>query len=374
MQEKNTLPNLGNGNTIIFGCIVGSHAYGTNVEGSDVDKKWVFVQNPTDLFINGYRPQIELSKDEVAFELSRFIELLKKANPTVLELLFSPEDCILYKHPVFDKLLNLRKGFLTKQCRYSFGGYAVSQIEKARGLDKKMNWEKERTDRKSVLDFCYFIMDELDPRLGKKFQSTSVTELFTQSQIKGMGLSAVPHTKGLFNVFWDSRYKFKGVTQGEDSNDISLSEIPKDANNIGLLFFNKEAYQMHCKDYREYQEWLAKRNTQRYVDIENHGQQIDGKNMLHCVRLIDTALDIAEFGELIIRRPNADFLKEIRHGKHDLNKILEYAERRISEMDNAFKHSKLPESYQDEAYCKLTNFQIRQAIAAEVKAKSDIPY
>lgn len=374
MQEKNTLPNLGNGNTIIFGCIVGSHAYGTNVEGSDVDKKWVFVQNPTDLFINGYRPQIELSKDEVAFELSRFIELLKKANPTVLELLFSPEDCILYKHPVFDKLLNLRKGFLTKQCRYSFGGYAVSQIEKARGLDKKMNWEKERTDRKSVLDFCYFIMDELDPRLGKKFQSTSVTELFTQSQIKGMGLSAVPHTKGLFNVFWDSRYKFKGVTQGEDSNDISLSEIPKDANNIGLLFFNKEAYQMHCKDYREYQEWLAKRNTQRYVDIENHGQQIDGKNMLHCVRLIDTALDIAEFGELIIRRPNADFLKEIRHGKHDLNKILEYAERRISEMDNAFKHSKLPESYQDEAYCKLTNFQIRQAVAAEVKAKSDIPY
>src|SRR5688572_20255413 len=103
MQAKNTLPKLGNGNTIIFGCIVGSHAYGTNVEGSDIDKKWVYVQSPVDLFINGYKPQIEISKDEVAFELSRFLELAKKANPTILELLYSPEDCVLYRHPAWSK-------------------------------------------------------------------------------------------------------------------------------------------------------------------------------------------------------------------------------------------------------------------------------
>src|SRR5688572_28602961 len=146
------LPDLGNGNTIIFGCIVGSHAYGTNVEGSDIDKKWVYVQSADDFFINGARPQINISKDEVAYELSRFIELAEKANPTILEVLFSPEDMILYKHKVFDMLIRQRKGFLTKKCKYSFGGYAISQIEKARGFDKKMNWEKDKIERKSVLD------------------------------------------------------------------------------------------------------------------------------------------------------------------------------------------------------------------------------
>lgn len=368
MQAKTTLPNLGNGNTIIFGCIVGSHAYGTNVEGSDVDRKWVYVQSAEDLFINGYKPQIEISKDEVAFELSRFLELCQKANPTILELLFSPNDCILYKHVAFDRILSIRKEFLTKQCRFSFGGYAVSQIEKARGLDKKINWEKEKIDRKSILDFCYFITDNIDSSIGAKFQSYPIKSQFDSSQIRTMGLSAIPHTRDVYNLFWDARYtkQFKGVVQDEEnSNDISFSDVPRDANCVGLMFFNKDAYSIHCKEYKEYQEWLKHRNTQRYVDIANHGQQIDGKNMLHCVRLIDTALDIAEFGELLVRRDNATFLKEIRHGKHNLEEILEYGQKRIEAMDKAFEHSKLPVKFKAENYVKLTNYNIRKQIQYE---------
>jgi hypothetical protein len=371
MQEKTILPNIGNKGTIIFGCIVGSHAYGTNVEGSDVDKKWIYVQNHIDLFINGYRPEITISKDEVIFELSRFIELLQKANPTVLELLYSPQDCILYKHASFDKLLSLKKSFLTKACKYSFGGYAVSQIEKAKGLDKKMNWEKERTERKSVLDFCYWISDAVDPKLGAKFQSHPIGKHFPLRQIAVMGLSAIPHTRDLYNLFWDARFKFKGVVQDEDtSNDVSLSDVPLDTNCIGMLYFNKDAYQIHCKEYRQYQTWLSERNTQRYVDIANHGQQIDGKNMLHCLRLIDVALDIAQFGELLVRRPNADYLREIRLGKHDLDTILNQARSRISEMDAAFQNTNLPDKFKEEGLVKLTNFQIRQQIDFEFRAKN----
>lgn len=375
MLAKNTLPKLNNGNQIIFGSVVGSHAYGTNVEGSDIDKKWVYVQSATDLFINGYRPQIEFSKDEVAFELSRFLELARKANPTILELLFSPDDCVIYKHPTYHKVLTLKKKFLTKVCRFSFGGYAVSQIEKAYGLDKKMNWEKERIERKSILDFCYWVNYAIDPKLNAHFQSHLIKEHFGSSQIKGMGLSAIPHTRGLYNLFWDARYKFKGVVQDEEtSNDISLSDVPKDANNLGMLYFNKDAYQAHCKDYKEYTEWLKNRNTQRYVDVAGHGQMIDGKNLLHCVRLIDTALDIAEWGDLIVRRPNAEFLKEIRHGKHDLHRIIEYAQTRIEQMDKAFADSVLPAQFTDEAMLKLINFQIRTQIEYENKTKTEPSY
>lgn len=369
MPEKNSLPNIGRQNTIIFGCIVGSHAYGTNVEGSDVDKKWVYVQSAESFFIDGYKPQIEISKDEVAYELSRFLELAEKANPTILELLFSPEDMILYKHSAFDQIIRMRKSFLTKACKYSFGGYAISQIEKAKGLDKKMNWEKEKTERKGVLDFCYFLDYGVD-NYESKYVSSPILNRFTTSQIKMMGLSAIPHVKDLYNAFHDAKYTFKGIVQDEEnSNDISLSDIPKDAFHIGAIYFNKDGYQQHCKAYKEYQTWLKYRNTQRYVDIENHGQKIDGKNMLHCIRLIETATDIAEYGELIVRRNNADFLKEIRHGKVDLESILEYAAHKIKEINTLFEHSNLPDKFNEKAYLRSLNATIRRLLSVSQKTE-----
>jgi predicted nucleotidyltransferase len=86
---------------IIFKAIVGSHSYGTNVEGSDIDFKGVYIQTPKSVLYDGYVPQIEVGKDETYYEVRRFLELCETANPTVLELLYSPEDCIIYEHPVF---------------------------------------------------------------------------------------------------------------------------------------------------------------------------------------------------------------------------------------------------------------------------------
>jgi hypothetical protein len=372
MLEAISLPKLTNGNKIIFGAVVGSHAYGTNVEGSDVDKKWIYVQSATDFHMNGFQPSVKISKDEEIIELTRFLELARKANPTMLELLFTPSDCVIYKHPAFDKVLNLRRYFVTKQCRYSFGGYAIDQIEKARGLEKLMNWEKERTVRKAVLDFCYYIDHEVDPKEGAKFQSVPLADLFTLAQIKGMGLSSIPHTKNLYNLFWDAKYTklFKGVVQDpENSNDISLSDVPKDAHCIGMLFFNKEAWQRHCKDHLQYQTWLKERNTQRYIDVNEHGQQIDGKNLLHCIRLIDTAIEIAKSGEVVVRRPNAEFLKDIRRGKHNLNSILRYAEVKLKRLKALYDASHLPDKFDNDSYIKLANYQVRKIIAQEAEAK-----
>ena len=75
----------------------------------------------------------------------------------MLELLYSPEDCIIETSPQFQLIRDNRDKFLTKKCLKSFGGYAVAQIKKAEGLDKKMNWEKDKVTRKDLLDFCYVI-------------------------------------------------------------------------------------------------------------------------------------------------------------------------------------------------------------------------
>jgi hypothetical protein len=43
-----------------------------------------------------------------------------------------------------------------------------------------------------------------------------------------------------------------------------------------IVIYNKDGYSQHCKDYKEYQEWIEKRND-RYVEVQGHGQRIDGK-------------------------------------------------------------------------------------------------
>jgi hypothetical protein len=77
---------------------------------------------------------------------------------------------------------------------------------------------------------------------------------------------------------------FKGIVL-DDSNAVRLSVVPKDMLASAIVYYNKDSYSMHCKDYKEYQTWLETRNTQRYVDIQGHHQQIDGKNLLHCRRI-----------------------------------------------------------------------------------------
>ena len=93
----------------------------------------------------------------MGYEIRRFLELLRTGNPTVLELLNSPEDCLLVKHPAFDILLNKKDKFVTKACENSFYGYAKQQRQKAEGLEKLQNWEVNRVTKKTPLDFCYVV-------------------------------------------------------------------------------------------------------------------------------------------------------------------------------------------------------------------------
>lgn len=79
------------------------------------------------------------------------MELLLKNNPNIIEILATPDDCILYKHPLMDQLR--LEDFISNLCKDSFAGYAMTQIKKARGLKKKIVNPMAK-ERKSLLDFC----------------------------------------------------------------------------------------------------------------------------------------------------------------------------------------------------------------------------
>ena len=338
----------------------GSHAYGTNIETSDTDYAGVFIQSQNDILGNTYKEQInDDNNDIVIYEIRRFLELLGSNNPTVLELLNTPEDCVVYKDPIFDMVLENRDNFITKVCAKSFGGYAKQQISKAKGQDKKQNWEKDKVSRKTPLDFCY---------IYDKNKSTPLVEWLN---FRGMrqelcGLSKIPHCKDLYALYYDRSIgiiaKFKGIAF-EDSNEIRLSSIDKEFEGSfnGYVSYNKDGYSQHCKDYLSYQEWLKNRNESRWVDVESHGQKIDGKNMMHCKRLMEMAKEIGEGKGIIVRRPNAEELIAIRKGEVDLQTLINKVEEEIKEVDAIFEESNLPEKI-DENFINNLIINIRKQI------------
>lgn len=344
----------------IFECIIGSTAYGTNLPTSDVDIKGVYRQPNSDILGLKYQEQRNIDKDTTFYEVRRFIDLLGSANPTVLEMLFVDGRFIKHIDPSFQIIRDQRYKFLTKNCANSFGGYAVAQIKKAKGLNKKMNWEKERIERKGILDFCTVFL----PTSGN---TTVLNDWLSKKGFKHeyIGLTKLDKMPGCYGMYYDSNAAFRSKVAdyqddnylgerllplgyrgiaGEDSNDVRLSSIPKNEICVGIMYFNKDAYSIHCKEYREYVGWLENRNESRYVDTMTAGQQIDSKNIMHCVRLIDCALEIAETGNLTVFRPNAAELLKIRKGECDLNEIIEQCEKKIAKMDELFKQSNLPDT------------------------------
>lgn len=355
---------------ILFETIVGSQAYGTQTPTSDIDKKFVYILPQDYILGTGYVEQINVNKDYVGWEIRRFLELMASNNPTVIELLNSPEDCVVSKHPLFDIIIKHKDDFITKVCKDSFGGYARQQIKTAKGLDKKQNWEKDKVTRKDVLDFVYVIE-------GEKSIPWKVWNEHRDYDEKFCGVTNVPNARDVYAVFYDLKAHFcfseleseedrkhnkkilkdkgeavglgyKGLVKiGEgsnlaESNQLRLSSIPKGEIPICNIIYNKDGYSMHCKDYKEYQEWLENRNEARYVETQEHGQRIDGKNMMHCMRLIRMAQEIGAGKGIIVRRPDAEELLSIRRGEVDLSKLIEMADQAIEEMDSIFDNSDLP--------------------------------
>ena len=128
-----TIDFLKQHNLILFECVSGSRAYGLATENSDTDIRGVFYL-PKDLFYGlEYIPQVSNeTNDIVYYELGRFIELLSKNNPNILEMLATPEKHILVKHQLMKEIK--MEDFLSKLIKDTFVGYAFSQIKKADNL------------------------------------------------------------------------------------------------------------------------------------------------------------------------------------------------------------------------------------------------
>lgn len=333
-----TIQELKTKNLILFEVISGSKSFGLNTPTSDTDIKGVYYLPKEAFFGLEYIPQISNeTNDEVYYEIGRFIELLLKNNPNILEILATPEDCILYKHPIMN-LLQI-EDFLSKLSKDSFAGYAITQIKKARGLKKKIVNPIPK-ERKSLLDFCYVFGVNNE-------ESISLEKWLNKQDYKqeNCGLMKVSNAKGIFALFYDKNKNlgYKGIIKNKASNEVSLSSVPKEEKQIAYLSCNLEGYSMYCKEYAEYWDWIAKRNEDRYNTNQKHGKQYDSKNMMHTIRLLQSAKQIITTGKLNIRVTNREELLAIKAGAMDYDDLLEIADHLIETIEMEYEKCNLPE-------------------------------
>lgn len=354
-----TLEQLYADQLILLEAVSGSRAYGTDTPESDTDIRGVFVLPQDMLYGMEYVPQVaNPSNDIVFYEVGRFIELLLKNNPTVLELLGMPESSILQRHPLMDEIPT--QGVLSKLCKDTFAGYARAQIRKAHGLNKKILNEMDER-RKGILEFCWVV----EGQGSVAVESWLATRGWSQEDC---GLVNIPHMREVYALFHggpNARQKlgFKGVAQKETSNNISLSSVPKDLAPVAVMAFNKDGYTRYCKDYKAYWEWVEKRNQNRYENTVQHGKNYDAKNMMHTFRLLDMAEEIGGQGLLKVRRPNRDFLLQIRRGEFMYQDLVEAAEARLERIEAAYANGPLPDQ-PDAALLEAALVKIRREFYA----------
>lgn len=328
---------------LIFECISGSRSYGLEVASSDTDFKGVYILPQAEVYSMNYVEQMSTEKnDTVFYELKRFVELLYKNNPNLLELLGVPPECILFKHPIFD--LFKPELFLSKLCYSTFAKYAQAQIKVARGLNKKIMNPVDK-ERKSLFDFCYIIDDHGSITVKDWLQNLNYQQEYC-------GLVHIPHISDLYALYYDdeahrsngaSSLGFQGIIKNGHSSAVALSSIPKGKQKRALMAFNATAYKQYCRAYKEYWEWVANRNETRYQNTISHGKNYDAKNMMHTFRLLDMAEEIALEKRIMVKSPNRDLLIQIREGKFSYDELVEKATCKLDKIKRAFEKSDLPE-------------------------------
>ncbi|MGI9243177.1 MAG: nucleotidyltransferase, partial [Verrucomicrobiales bacterium] len=231
-------------------------------------------------------------------------------------------------------------------------GYAVSQIRKARGLNKKIvNPQPEA--RHPPSHFCHVIRGQGSQRLD---------EFLTEGcmAISDCALVNIPHMRDVHALFHDpgGRLGYRGIFKDETSTEVRFSSVPKGQQPIAYIAFNTDAYKKHCRLHKEYWEWVKNRNQARYSTNIEHGRNYDSKNLMHTFRLLDMAEEIARDHTLSVRRPNPEFLMKIRRGEFEYDTLISMAEEKISTIRDLYLTADLPDA-PDRDKAEATLIEIR---------------
>lgn len=299
----------------IFLTQAGSHLYGTNIEGSDYDFKGICI--PTERHFFGFRSNFEQFERQVAkghphdltiTALAKFVKLAAECNPNIIELLFAPDECVVFEDE-FGKTLRMKKQkFLSRKARFTFSGYAKSQLHR---IKQHRSWllnpPKARPERK-------------DFGLGE-------TTKVSKSEL--------------------------GAFQALEQEGATI-ELPAD---ILTLFLRERQYQAALTHWNQYEGWKKSRNPARAQMEATYG--FDGKHGMHLLRLLRMCREILKTGKVHVRRSDREDLLAVRRGERSYEDLIAEAESLDQECGDLVATSPLPEEPDYEYLEELTtNIQL----------------
>lgn len=278
----NEEPNLGE--NLMFLTLGGSHAYGTNVEGSDIDVRGVALERKEVLLgMSNFEQFINNPTDTTIYGFKKFINLCMACNPNIIEMLGGTEEQYVNVSPEGKLLLENKHIFLSQRAVNSFGGYANAQLRRLQNAVAR-----DRVDTPEKLEHVIKTMLFAIPKIASKFDLPDDAFIVKKSQkADDNGLPQITLAPGPgFNelVF----------------NDSSLVKIHGFCRELDAI---KTSYE---KD-------LSGRNRRA---AQKSDKQLN-KHAMHLIRLYLMAFDILEKGEInTFRDKDRDFLLEIRSGKY----------------------------------------------------------
>lgn len=302
-QFLKTDPHLGK--NIIFLAYGGSHAYGTNVEGSDIDIRGCALNSKTDLLgMGSFEQVVDVETDTTVYAFNKLLTLLINCNPNTIELLGCKPEHYLILTPIGKQLLDQRKMFLSQRAAISFGGYANQQLRRLENALARDAYPAEAKER-HIMGSC----ENTVFTFPERYRS------FTPEQIR-LSVAQV-----------DSRPQVVA--------DIHMEQVPLRT----LTGMVSELVEI----------------TRNYDKIHHRNKKKDdahlNKHAMHLVRLYLICLDILEKEEIVTyRAADHDLLVDIRNGRYQREDhtfdsafydLLNGLEKRL---DYAREHTSLPET------------------------------
>lgn len=369
----------------------GSHAYGTNLPTSDHDYKGFCL--PPKQYYYGYAKNFEQAEfkgdpDMVVYGIGKFFKLAADCNPSILEVLFTdPADHQIIT-PLGQKVLDSKELFISKKAKFTFSGYAVSQLKKIKshykwisnppsapptreefGLPERTVIPADQLQTaqamiRKQIEHWNVPIDELDPaakiavqerfvealaliETGYRAQLIATLESKRPAPLDVSDIDDFDHACFNANMNDSMRAGFQRAievlkkTEGANLEKISGNLLGFDDNFLELLDRERQ-YKGRQEEWRSYQTWLATRNEKRSALERQWGY--DTKHGMHLVRLMRMGMEILEGKGVIVKRPDALELLAIRNGLWKYEELLEWAEKQEAYLDQLYKTSTLPKS------------------------------
>lgn len=334
LYAKSNLKFLKSG--LIFSTIYGSRAYGTSRPDSDIDVRGIVI--PPKKFVLGVIDNFDQAIfkkpiDCIFFGLQKFVKLAMEANHNFLEIIFTDPSDHLFCNEIGESLLDIRDSFLSKKCRFSMAGYAHAQLKKIRchrsWIQKGVLKKPERKDF-DLPDNSKLIPEnqllEIEAQVKQKIEGWII-------DTTGMdNANSIKFNRELEDILIELKINTEEYT-GYAAKSLGLND------NLTHAFQKERAWRSAVRDYKNWEEWKLNRNKTRHEIEAKYGY--DAKNALHLVRLFTSCIEVLRDHKLLVRRPDAEFLLEIRNGKFSYDELIEWAENKDKELDELYKTSTL---------------------------------